>query len=388
MKIALTTYALHVGGLETFVLSLAAGLVRAGHEVEVVTTDERGAWFERPEALGARVHFINGLNRQSRAAHARRAGLFLAAGKFDAVINNHSWFVQAALGMLPAETAAISVIHNSVEPVISLACANEPACDALVAPSPATSALARSRVHDPEKIHLIPHGVEVCDKSPELRNADPLRVVFCGCLYHKQKGIFFLPEIARRVLDSGVMLEMEVIGDGPDREEFVRLTSGQGLSKQIRVLGPLDHGVALDHIRRADALLLPSFYEGLPFVPLEAVARGTIPVMSLLPGITDAIVEDGVSGFLPKPGDVEGFARSLVTLARDTELRRRMSLAAWHQARERFSVENMVKGYLDLITAERTGPKRRHGLPRLAPDMVYWKDYIPNGLRRALGRLR
>jgi glycosyltransferase involved in cell wall biosynthesis len=386
MRVALTTYALHVGGMETCILSLAEGFVRAGHEVHIVTTDERGAWFARSDEVGAQAHFIDGGVRKSRASRARTIGRFLAKGGFDAVINSASWFVQASLGMLPAETATVSVIHNSSEAVVSLACLNARACQALVAPSPATVDLARSRVSR-EKVHLIQYGVDILESPPPARAESELRVVFCGRIDHSQKGVLLLPEIVRQVSGSGVSIRLEVIGGGPDIEKLTRLIEEAGVSHQVELVGPLSHARSLDKIRAADALILPSFFEGLPFVPLEAMANGAIPVISLLPGITDWMVEDRASGFLLAPGDVQGFSDALVVLGRDPELRQRMSRAAWERAREHFSVARMVNSYLLLVEELRSQPRRKTDVPALAPDMVQWKDRIPFPLRHAGGRL-
>jgi glycosyltransferase involved in cell wall biosynthesis len=387
MRIALTTYALHVGGLETFIFSLARGLVRAGHEVHIVATDERGAWYGRAFQAGLQVHFVDGGARKSRATRARGVGRFLASNEFDAVINNFSWSVQASFGMLPAKTVTISVIHNSAEAVISLSCANVPACQAFVAPSPATVDLARSRV-PPEKVHLVQHGVEILESPPQPKSHSELRVVFCGRLDHTQKGILQLPEIIRRVCDSGVGIRLEVIGEGPDRERLARLIHEVGVAHHVEILGALDHEQSLQRIRQADAVILPSLFEGLPLVPLEAMANGSVPVVSSLPGITDWIVGDAVSGFLVPPRDVTRYGDVLIRLGRDPGLRRRMSLAAWETARDRFSVTTMVVRYLDLLERLRRQPQRRTSLPALAPDVVHWKDRIPDPLRHALGRLR
>lgn len=388
MRVALTTYALHIGGLETFVLFLAKGLGAAGHEVHIVATDAPGAWFHRPAEVGAQAHFIDGASRRSRVAHAKAVATFLTEAHFDAVINNFSWYTQASLGMLPEQTVTVSVIHNTAEPIISLSCANAAACQAFVAPSPATLALARARVVPAEKVRLIQHGVEIPDPPAPRNGGRQLSVVFCGRLEHVQKGILLLPEIVRQASESGVELRLEVIGEGPDRQELIRLLNEAGVSGQVDIVGALDHPDSLARLRKADALILPSFFEGLPFVVLEALSLGVVPIISCLPGITDWMVEDGSSGFLVPPGDVQGFKNALILLGRDPERRRTMSLAAWEAARSRFSAAQMVDSYHDLLydlQSQNQRPRARP--PALASDMVHWKDYIPPMLRHAGGLL-
>lgn len=388
MKIALTTSTLQIGGMETVIFALAKGLLEAGHEVEIITTDEQGPWFGRAREVGAQAHFINGLQHRSRAAHARRVSRFLMTRGFDTIINNNSWFVQATLSALPNTVATISVIHNAVEPIVSLACSNEGACDALVAISEATSRMARDRVCAHEKIHLIPNGVAVPGIPPQARSANALKVTYCGRLEHAQKGIFLLPDILGRTLNSGVAVTLEVIGDGPDRDQFARLVAEKGVSAHVRTHGALPHSQTLGLIQQADVLILPSFYEGLPIVLLEAMALGAVPVASLLPGITDFVIKHGISGWLAQPGDAEAFSQALVDLSRDPELRWRMLLAAWETVQDRFSMEKMIHGYLNLLEELKHKPPRQKALPLLALDMVAWKDWIPNPVRQRLGQVR
>jgi hypothetical protein len=57
-----------------------------------------------------------------------------------------------------------------------------------------------------------------------------------------------------------------------------------------------------DTLRQADALVLPSFAEGVPVVLMEAMASGK-PVIATQVGGVSELVEDGVSGFVVPPGD-------------------------------------------------------------------------------------
>jgi len=388
-KMALTTYAMNVGGLEMFILTLAAGLVREGHDVDIIATDDRGEWFSRIGEVGAQAHFLEGLAGTSRARHARRVGSFLRARRYAVVINNGSWFVQAALGMLDSSTVALSVVHNSFASIMSTACSNERACNAFIAPSQGTYEGARRLLSDPKKLHLIPHGVAVPDSLPERSaSSDELRVVYCGRLDHRQKGVLLLPDIIKALVDCGVRARCEVVGGGPDLERLTRLIAQRDLTPLFKLCGELEHSAALERVRQAAVFLMPSFFEGLPLSLLEAMANGCAPVASLLPGITDWVVQHDVSGFLVPPGDVEGFRLALVRLGQDRALLDRMRLAAWETARERFRAQRMIDDYVALIRSLAVQPLSRHHIPRLAPDLVEVKDRLPNPWRRALGQCR
>ena len=98
---------------------------------------------------------------------------------------------------------------------------------------------------------------------------------------------------------------------------------------------------------------MPSYSEGLPIVLLEAMALGAVPVASRLPGCTDFVIEDGVSGALVPVGDEEGFASRVVALARDRQLLDAMSRSAWQRSKDTFSSARMSESYFELLLQRR-----------------------------------
>lgn len=92
------------------------------------------------------------------------------------------------------------------------------------------------------------------------------------------------------------------------------------------------------YYRAADVFALPSRREGLPNALLEAMASGAACVASRLPGVTDAMIDDGVSGRLVPPGDVEALAAALDALLGDAAERARLGAAARGVVGARYSV--------------------------------------------------
>src|SRR6202041_2407997 len=91
-------------------------------------------------------------------------------------------------------------------------------------------------------------------------------------------------------------------GDGPFRsrvEQEVRLA---GLEGAITVLGWMSGPQVKEQVLTARALVLPSFYEGLPTVIMEAMALGR-PVISTYVGGIPELVENGKTGWLVPAGD-------------------------------------------------------------------------------------
>ncbi|WP_203621237.1 glycosyltransferase [Apilactobacillus nanyangensis] len=91
-------------------------------------------------------------------------------------------------------------------------------------------------------------------------------------------------------------------GVGPDKESLVKLSEKLGIEKNIRWMGFQIN--VFDQIKKADALVLSSKYEGLPMVLLEGISHGLFSISSNCPtGPSEVINKD--NGLLYKCGDVD-----------------------------------------------------------------------------------
>jgi len=91
-----------------------------------------------------------------------------------------------------------------------------------------------------------------------------------------------------------------------------------------------------------DAFCLTSANEGTPVAAIEALAAER-PVVATRVGGTEAVVEEGISGYLVPAGDVAGLAARLAELARDPEGRAQLGRAGAARMRERYSSERMFE---------------------------------------------
>jgi glycosyltransferase involved in cell wall biosynthesis len=94
----------------------------------------------------------------------------------------------------------------------------------------------------------------------------------------------------------------------------------------------------------ADVFLLPSAQESFGLAALEAMAC-EVPVVASHVGGLPEVIEDGVSGFLHPPDDLDGMARSVVNLLIDPDLHQRVAAAAASRVRELFCVDRVVPMY-------------------------------------------
>ena len=171
------------------------------------------------------------------------------------------------------------------------------------------------------------------------------KVVAVGRLNH-QKGFDRLID-AWSIVDNVVSgWKLQIVGDGELREQLQYNIRELGLSNQINI-GRAEKDMVSVY-KDASILAMSSRYEGLPMVLLEAQAAG-LPIVSFdcKCGPKD-VIENGVDGFLVEDGDIEQLAQKLVVLMQDANLRKQMGSAAYAHS-ERYSEERIMKQWTDLF---------------------------------------
>jgi starch synthase (maltosyl-transferring) len=202
---------------------------------------------------------------------------------------------------------------------------------------------------DPARLVVIPNGIE-CD-APEPAAADrsvlsrfpagPI-ALFVGRLT-RQKGVDVLLEAASVVVANQPDWSLAIVGDGPDRpmlEERVR--NDPGLKSAVKFLGARSDVGAL--LRAADLLVLPSRWEGMPNVVLEAMAAGR-PVVATAVAGTSELVRSGETGWLVPPEDPGAVAGALIEAARDQPRAQLYSRQGRDRVAREYRVETMVERY-------------------------------------------
>jgi glycosyltransferase involved in cell wall biosynthesis len=105
------------------------------------------------------------------------------------------------------------------------------------------------------------------------------------------------------------------------------------------------------YYRSADVFALPSSREGLPVALLEAMATGLPTIASRLPGSTDTIVDDGRTGVLVAPGDVDALAGAIEQLLTNREIASAIGAAARRHVANEFSADRTARGWLNAYQA-------------------------------------
>lgn len=148
----------------------------------------------------------------------------------------------------------------------------------------------------------IPNAVDVEFFHPDSegsRGSEPV-ILFVGRLHDAQKRV---SDVIRALAFLPGIWRLRIAGSGPDRPTFERLSDELGVRDRIEYLGFISDSADLrDLYRSASVVALPSAYEGLPMVLLEAMSCGTPVVGSDIPAIAE-VVEHGRTGLLVPVGD-------------------------------------------------------------------------------------
>ena len=212
-----------------------------------------------------------------------------------------------------------------------------------------------------EKVHTIPHGIDMSDYAPVTPDrkgalratlglpADKLLVTYTGRLI-EGKGLETLFAAIKSLADIP-RLHLVLVGSGQGQvisiEEKLRgLALAPALSGRITFTGRVDNVAA--YLQASDIFVFPTLDEALGMSAVEAQACGLPAVASRTGGVPD-IVEDGVTGILAPPGEVEPLASGLRRLIDDPALRSRYADAARCRTEAKFALETTVSRYADLF---------------------------------------
>src|SRR5690242_4103357 len=210
------------------------------------------------------------------------------------------------------------------------------------------------------KTHVCYHGLDLAGlpyrRAPEGRPANKLIAV--GRLA-RDKGFAVLLRAVRDVVGRGVPVELEVVGDGPERARLERLAHSLGIAAMVTFRGWLKFDDALAAMGRATVLVHPSdrLGDGLPNVVREAMALGTPVIASRVAGIPEAL-DDGRCGLLVPPRDAGALADAIVRLLGDAELQRTMADRARHRTEQLFDMVRTGARLAELLRGKAASANR------------------------------
>lgn len=170
-----------------------------------------------------------------------------------------------------------------------------------------------------DRIDVNYRGLNLRDYPYQPDGRSPRRVLAVGRL-SPEKAYDNLLRATALLRSRGVDVELEIVGDGPERDALHALARTLGLDEHVVFRGWLHPDEVQRSMLTATVLAQPSHIEGLPTVVEEALALG-IPVVGSRVGGIPELLDEGACGIIIPPGDVPALASALETALMDPSLR-------------------------------------------------------------------
>jgi N-acetyl-alpha-D-glucosaminyl L-malate synthase BshA len=369
MNIAVVCYA-SIGGSGVVATELAHALSARGHEVHLVSTDlpfrwrsgVRGLSFERVETptypLFRQPQYLLALtNTIVRLAHRRPLDIVHA---HYAVPHATAAFLADEIlkdDLGPRAPRTVTTLHGTDITLVGSDPSFRHVVGFSIERSHGVTAVSESLKQETQSslrvrrdIRVIPNFLD-CSTYRRLANP-PLREHLCPAgggqalvlhvsNFRPVKRVGTVIDIFRRIR-AKVNARLVLIGDGPDRAEAERAAGAGDLSSCVEFVG--EQPDVVPWLSAADLFLLPSSQESFGMAALEAMAC-EVPVVASHVGGLPEVIDDGVTGFLRAPDDVDGMAEAAIAVLRDRELRLRIGAAAAQHVRANFCEDAIVPRY-------------------------------------------
>jgi glycosyltransferase involved in cell wall biosynthesis len=364
-----------LGGVFSYVGNLLSHRQPDGFSYAAVRTQnacEHETEISEPLPADRDVLFKYSLPIENVHAVLRRLARVIPRG--PGVIVANGWIELALTSIYDSGRTVVAINHGDFDFYYDLAVRHRDTIDAFVTYTERMFRHLQSLLperHD--SIFLLPYGVDIPDlvRRPV---AGRLRLLYVGRL-SEDKGVFDLPLIDRRLRELGVEPAWTIQGAGPDES---RLKAAWSDRRDIRWSGQQSKAGVLRLYEQHDVLVMPSRGEGLPVALLEAGAAALVPVVSDLPSGIPDVVESGVSGCRPPPGDIGGFADAIASLDRDRRRLESMSAAVRDVVARRFNASERTIEYQRLFARWRDLKRPRPVNPRLYYGSRLDQPWMPN----------
>ncbi len=194
---------------------------------------------------------------------------------------------------------------------------------------------------------VIPNGVSVEDYS---NLGDDKYILYAGRL-DAPKCVDVLIRAFARLRDFQSEYVLKIVGRGPRQAELMKLARDCGMRSRIEFIDWVSHKDMPALLGNCSVFVLPSSFEGLPVVLLEAMACSKPVIASNIPGPRD-ILNHGRNGMLFEVGLVDELVRNLECCLRDGALRQTLATNAKRTVREDFDFHavstRMLEAYVNI----------------------------------------
>lgn len=370
------------GGIYTVFRSLRTGLAEHGIDVRWVAVGNGANWAKTSPRWVSELVYGQVIDCLGKTDKEQAISLIkhLESANYQVIFINVilTRFFTNIARYLPNNFIKVMIVHNADIRHYKAAAAIRDHVHSTVAVSLLVEKeLTKNYFFKPATTQFIANAIDLTPyKSISIQKniSSTFRIISLGRIYDLQKGVYWLPEIVRKITYPDWRLT--IVGSGPDMS--VLKSRCEPLGDKINFLGQVHPSQVPELFSTHDAFLMPSRYEGFGCTLLEAMAAKCVPVVTLIPGVTDQIIEHEKTGMHFPIGNVEAAAKQLDELAFNINTRIVLGEAAKQRVLTKFSNEAMARSYAKLLLGSNYAPSQVN-LPLQLNDWKY-----PSGLKAGM----
>lgn len=160
-----------------------------------------------------------------------------------------------------------------------------------------------------------------------------------------RKGLFLLLLSMQKVISEVPSARLVIVGGHVRTASMDVFLNNLGIQDSVIFAGRVREDLLPQYYAASDLVVLPSTYEGLPLVVLEAMASAKPTVAARVGGVPEAI-EDHENGILFEPGDVSAMSKGILLLLQNHSMRARMGSRGRTMAQQRFNWKVIARQYV------------------------------------------
>lgn len=198
---------------------------------------------------------------------------------------------------------------------------------------------------NPEKVRVIPNGVDTTWFVPPKEEERENLILFVGSLIER-KGVKYLISAMPMILKLFPHYRLVIVGEGPQAYFLKELTNKANLTGYVSFVGSQSQEGVRAWMQRAKLLVLPSLEEGMGVVLIEALACGTPVVATYVDGIRDVVTPE--VGVLVPPADSEALFKGIQEVLSDHNRWAAMSRSARERAVKCYEWGQIADKFIEL----------------------------------------
>lgn len=199
---------------------------------------------------------------------------------------------------------------------------------------------------DGKKIMIIHCGIRFAGEVKKNKTADGFNIVAVARL-EKMKALDNLILACARLKKQGENYVCRIVGEGGERLMLKEMIDKHDLSQNVLLLGNQTQADVFRLIRESDIMVLPSRSEGIPVSLMEAMMLKTPVISTRITGIPE-LIEDGLSGYLVEPDNIEALTERIQILMNDKQKRFDFAEKGFSKVQECFNLEVEVRKLINL----------------------------------------